>query len=110
MSRDKSPVPYTCPKINEVISAIQTIEWPDNSWWTSESLINIMEDIRTANHALREWGNEKTGECDDLENEIFDLKSSVKTYTNEIEDLKDIIIELQIEMQKFIQKNSVNIL
>ena len=48
MSRyhDNSNVPHTCPKIDEVISAIKSVEWTDEDYWDEKGLVDIMEDIR----------------------------------------------------------------
>lgn len=64
-ARDNAPVPHTCPKIDEIISAIQYVKW-DNTYWTEDRLVEIMEEIRKANDSLRKWGNEKHHECEDL--------------------------------------------
>ena len=99
MARDNAPVPHTCPMIDEIISAIDSIEW-DETYWTKKDLIETMEKIRKANDSLRNWGNDKHTECDELENQISDLEKDIKYKNEEIDDLKDEIKELKNEVSK----------
>ena len=99
MRNDYTGVPHTCPKIDEVISFINSVdvEW-DEEYHTKEELIQIMEDIRAANGALRDFGNEKAKEFDELE-EDFELKERrVNELTCELEDRNSKIEKLEEEL------------
>jgi hypothetical protein len=89
---DNSDVPHTCPKIDEVISAIESVDWSENSWWDAKRLIEIMEGIRSSNLKLRGWGNEMCRERDEYERqadslakEIKNLEQHVEYYKNQVE-------------------------
>jgi len=105
---DASGIGQTCPKINEVISAIESVEWSENEWWTEKMLVEIMEEIRKANSDLRDWGNDMCRERDDLQDEndnlesrIKDLKSDIMDYKNEIHNLESEISILEVVIGKF---------
>ena len=106
MARDNAPVPHTCPMINEVISAIESIEWGDTQW-TKNDLIDTMEKIREANDSLRNWGNEKYDDCEELEAKIESLEKDINylnieigDLSNEIKDLNNEILKLEDELIK----------
>lgn len=99
MARDNAPVPHTCPMIDKVISAINSVEWEDN-YWSKDDLIDLMEDIRSANSTLRNWGNEKHLECNELEDKIYDLEYDLKYKAEEIETLNNKINELEMVVSK----------
>jgi len=97
MSRDKSPVPHTCPMIDEVISAIDSVDW-EATYWTKNNLIETMEKIRSANDSLRNWGNEKCDEVAELEDKITDLEKDIKYNDAEIQDLIDEVKSLKFDI------------
>ena len=99
MARDNAPVPHTCPMIDRVIYAINSVEWEDN-YWSKDDLIDLMEDIRSANSTLRNWGNEKHLECNELEDKIYDLENDLKYKAEEIETLNNEINELEMVVSK----------
>lgn len=99
MARDNAPVPHTCPMIDEIISAIDSVEWEETSW-TKKDLIETMEKIRKANDSLRNWGNDKHTECEQLEDQINDLEKDIKYKDGEIEGLVDEIKDLKHEVSK----------
>ncbi len=99
MARDNAYVPYTCPMIDEVIAAIESIEW-DDTRWTKNDLIDTMEKIREANDSLRNWGNEKYTDCEELETQIESLEKDINYRNIEIDDLSNEIKDLNNEILK----------
>lgn len=99
MARDNAPVPHTCPMIDEIISAIDSVDWTD-TYWDKKDLIETMEKIRKANNSLRNWGNDKHTECEQLEDQINDLEKDMKYKDREIEGLVDEIKDLKHEVSK----------
>lgn len=106
--RDNAPVPHTCPKINDVIDFIKSIDWDlededeANFAYEAKNALNVMEEIRSANDALRTWGNELCQEKDDLEGErddlnkiIEDLQSEKARLQSELDELTDEVNTLQ---------------
>lgn len=87
--RDNAPVPHTCPKIDEVISAIKSVEWGDNSFWDETRLVELMEEIRSANDSLRTWGNEKHKECDELQDQVSDYEQKICELSSIIEEFEE---------------------
>ena len=61
--KDRSDIPNTCPKIDQVVDFIErvaidiTTPYGDDIERASESAREMLEEIREANLALREWGN-----------------------------------------------------
>lgn len=99
MRRNNEPVGHTCPMIDEIISAIESVDW-DDTYWTKNDLIDTMEKIRTANGTLRDWGNEKCKECEELEKEIEYLQKDIKSHESTIEDLKGDINDLSFDISR----------
>lgn len=101
--RDQSGIPNTCPKIDEVISAIKSVGWSEDEFHSEKCLIATMEEIRSANSSLRDWGNEQFSEKENAESdrdyhekevaekneEIKNLKSEIKELENQIEQLQE---------------------
>lgn len=116
-SNDDSGIKITCPLINSVISDIECIsveQWNEIEI-DRDDIIETLEQIRTANAGLRDWGSDKgidihnlEVDCDDALNEIKDLKDKIKDLEdelreieeerddalNEIEELKDKLVEI----------------
>lgn len=92
MSRhdDHSGVANTCPKINEIRDWLDNIQFdlndPDERALDTERayMLEVLEEVRTMNAELREWGNEMYREKEDLE-------SQVEAKNGEIEGLNDLI-------------------
>lgn len=83
---DNSGIPNTCPKIDEVISCIKTVTFDDTGWYDETGIIGTLEDIRSANSSLREWGNEMFSEREEFEEKAEELE-------RENDDLKEQLLE-----------------
>lgn len=97
---DNAPVPHTCPKIDDVIGIVTEIYRVDEPI-TKGELQNIekqMEDIRTANSKLREWGNEEYERAEELEKDRDYYQDLSEKYESEIADLKAEIDSLKEEL------------
>lgn len=72
--QDNAPVGNTCPTIDEVLTFIDGI-FPDENLEAQEidHVRNLMEDIRSANAQLREWGNEAHERVENLECELSNI-------------------------------------
>jgi hypothetical protein len=90
---DNSNIPNTCPKIDEVISAIESVDWGDSSYWDKRILIEILEKIRKANSDLRDWGNQMCRERDDLEDQLDELRKENQSLKDEASYLEKVIKE-----------------
>lgn len=101
MARDNAPVPHTCPMINEIISAIDSVDW-EETYWTKKDLIETMEKIRKANDSLRSWGNELHDDLEKMEkqsqSDYIDLENKNEDLTAEIESLKSEVSKLEDEL------------
>ncbi len=86
---NNSGIHHTCPKINEVISAIESVNWGEDSYWDVKILTEIMEEIRKANSDLRDWGNQMCRERDDLQDEFDDLQDEFDDLKEENKKLQD---------------------
>jgi len=71
---DNAPVGNTCPTIDEVLTFIDSII-PDENLEPQEihHIKELMEDIRSANVQLREWGNEAHERAEMLETELKNI-------------------------------------
>jgi predicted nucleic acid-binding Zn-ribbon protein len=106
--RDNSGINHTCPRIDEVISAVKSQDWGD-SYWAEKDVIEILEEIRRMNAELRDWGNDRyyeaeeykdfEGKYDDAVSENRELKDEVKALTNEVNDKDEMIYDLQQELK-----------
>jgi len=107
---DNAPVGNTCPKIDNVIAIVDNLTEYDinnedefsNMEKEIKEAIGIMENIRSDNSELREWGNELHREKTDLENTVYQLQQRVSelerensNYSDEIKDLEEQISELE---------------
>jgi chromosome segregation ATPase len=107
MSRfnDNAPVKNTCPIIDDVIRYIESFREElgnEENDIDFHFALGVMEDIRSANSELRDWGNslyddlhhvEK--ERDNLIDELDDSQSELEKANTKIEELEDFITELQ---------------
>ena len=121
--RREEPVKNTCPGIDRIISTITAIckqmescndedekdallecisDWKSDLESIGVGKWNELEDLRSANAALRDWGNEMYNDAESLESErdeferkYEDEKEKVSKLEDEIEDLKSEISELE---------------
>jgi hypothetical protein len=76
--------------IDDVISTINSVQWNLDDEHESDlnerfiQILGVMEDIRSANSTLREWGNELYVEKTDLEKERDELLSRVTQLEDEV--------------------------
>ena len=111
--RQTEPVKHTCPDINRLVSTITRItiemkscnEGDDKSllldqisdWKSDLEIIGVgnrceLEDLRSSNSALRDWGQNMYEEAESLENERDYLQSK---YETALEDIKYLERQLQ---------------
>ena len=121
--RRGEPVKNTCPDIDRIISTITAIckqmescndedekdallecisDWKSDLESIGVGKWNELEDLRSANAALRDWGNEMYNDAESLESErdeferkYEDEKEKVSKLEDEIEDLKSKILEFE---------------
>lgn len=111
MTRDYAPIRNTCPTIDKIIGCLDEIGGEagyikdNHEDFNSEveyinRLINkskdLLEDVRSANSTLRDWGNEEHERANRAEeeagrnlDEVESLKDEVKSLYEEIASLRD---------------------
>ena len=112
-NRDNAPVGHTCPKIDQVISFLEKIDWnleedeeeKDLSIECKE-MVEVMEQIRKANDSLRTWGNEEYNSKNEYEEERDDLEKEVKNLRSDLSDLQDEITNLKVDVETLEEKLS----
>ena len=95
--KDNAPAPHTCPLIDTVINMIKTTTDED---FDIKEAINMMEQIRTANGELRDWGNELFNEKEELEDQISDLEGKLEDKQEDIGNLEDYIKTLEKQISE----------
>jgi len=116
MRLPSEPVKQTCPDINriqktinEIISNFDSFKEEDNvddfldsmkdASCELKDIYNTLEELRSANSALRDWGYELTSIVEGIErekdDEIEELSNTISEKEREIEDLEYLIEELQ---------------
>jgi hypothetical protein len=55
MSWNPDPVEETCPMLDELMDAIKMNDW-EHHRVTKNDLLQMIEQLRSANHELRSWG------------------------------------------------------
>lgn len=83
----RGPVGYTCPKIDACIVAIESVINGGSGWLELDGLIGrngTLEEIRSANDALREWGADEEDRANDLESQVARLQSENKSLRDEL--------------------------
>jgi predicted RNase H-like nuclease (RuvC/YqgF family) len=104
-NRDNAPIGYTCPKIDQVISFLEKIDWDledeDEKDLSIEckEIIEVMEEIRKANDTLRTWGNEEYNSKNEYEEEKDELEKEVKNLKSDLSDMIDEIKYLKAEIE-----------
>lgn len=112
MARDNAPIEHTCPKIDQVISFLEKIDWDlsddDEKDLSIEckEIVEVMEEIRKANDTLRTWGNEEFNSKNEYEEEKDDLEKEVKNLKSDLSDMDDKIRELKKEIETLEEKLS----
>lgn len=116
MRLPNEPVRNTCPAINRLQKTIKEInnnfasfkeedsnedflDAMNNASWELQDVYDTLEELRNANSALRDWGNELTSLAENLESEkdaeIGELQNIISEKETEISDLEDTINELE---------------
>ena len=95
--------------IKEINSAIRNCEWSithddvegaKDAISDLDHLEGIMEDIRTANLGLREYGDEQYSKVEELEKEVFDLNRKIEDLDDEKTHLESKIEDLEFEIEE----------
>ena len=110
MGKYREPIGYTCPDIDVIVEKakeIQSIckspegeEHELNYRWIldlASDIISQIEDLRSSNSTLRDWGNEINDELEDAEAENDKLQQKIEELEEEISDLNYQIKELEEE-------------
>lgn len=129
-SHRREPVKHTCPDIDYCLGELRVIR--DGIAWVSkntdtdvdseiraiDNLDSGLEQLRSSNAALREWGTEEANRVDELESqldesesalkdlqessdrEIADLKKDVEQLTEQVSDYEDEIRELREKIRE----------
>ena len=104
MGKYREPIKYTCPDIDSVI------EWIDSAMKSCDSKSDLenytyeeriddvkyylrgcfdkLEELRSSNSTLRDWGNDINNELEEVEKERDEALNKVSNLEDEIEDLK----------------------
>jgi chromosome segregation ATPase len=98
MARDYSPVQNTCPKIDEVIAFLETIDSEDVSRTSIKDVVNVMEEIRSMNAELREWGNDEYRRAESLDDDLRRMESEKDDVEREVSRLEKEVDELTSEL------------
>lgn len=108
---DNAPIGNTCPMIDNIIGRMEAAKneaeyISKNPEQDSSEEVNLilgelveaikeMEDIRSANSELRDWGNEEHERANEAEKERDELTGEVDELKSKIENLKSEIEELE---------------
>lgn len=94
MARARGPVGHTCPKIDAVISSVNSAInrcCQGDADSAADDLAEVeakMEVIRDANDQLRDWGAEQEDLANSHAESISDLEKEISMLRDEIADLK----------------------
>jgi|SRR6187402_421618 len=95
-----APVKYTCPDVDKVIKMLQAIaqtakegmrytDKSDDNYqrfkdceWDIDDIIGRLEDLRSSNRELREWGEALESELEDAATEINRLETELEEKVN----------------------------
>ena len=99
---DNAPIGHTCPKIDSVISNIHSIYMSSEEITKHEyvQFEKLMEEIRSANSTLREWGNEENKKAEEFEKDFDRANRQVEDLEAEVMELKDEIKELERKIEE----------
>lgn len=99
--KDHSPVPHTCPLIDDVIYFLEhdVSNAGEVSLTEIKNMVVILEKIRSANSTLRSWGNKQCEDFSEAQDEIDYLKGENKRLESDNDDYQNQIksLEKQIE-------------
>jgi chromosome segregation ATPase len=112
MGKHQAPVEHTCPIIDRVKRSIKDAKSLCKSRINNiDDAISILsdivseldldsdlEEIRSANSALRDWGYDKCKEVDECNNEISDLLDEIESLKTQLQENNEEINELQIQI------------
>lgn len=100
MRKDNSYVPQTCPMIDQVIRMVNHAANSEEPMSGSENneIEKLMENIRSANSDLRDWGNGKYNEAYEFEKDNDSLKDQVSELEQEIKRLKEEVKDLEEQL------------
>lgn len=70
---DNAPVKYTCALIDDIIDVLEKTRCDYNDIEVRRA-IEVLEEVRTANSELRDWGNRLYTKVKELEDEIEKLE------------------------------------
>lgn len=106
---DNAPIGHTCPKIDSVISEIHSlyISGEEMSRGQYTQFEKEMEEIRTANATLREWGNEQCQRAEEFEKEYDYYKSEADDLKKEVESLKKEVAQLEKDLEEAEKQNNL---
>lgn len=94
MWNDKSPVGNTCGMIDDVISYLNSMNEEPLTQGEIKTCIDLLEEIRSHNVKLREWGNEEYERAEEIQSELdekTDFAEKMETLASELEEeLKEI--------------------
>lgn len=117
--RNTEPVRHTCPDIDRIISSILSICKEIDHCDTDDSVEDLLsqmrnwesdlesiargnncdlENLRSSNSALREWGQEMYNEAENLESEVYKLNDQISELESVISELKDTLVDLEDEI------------
>lgn len=99
---DNAPIGHTCPKIDSVISSIHDL-YISSEEMSREHYTQFekeMEEIRTANGTLRDWGNKQCDELIEMEKDRDYYEKRCRELENEVSSLQDDVKELQKELSE----------
>ena len=99
---DNAPIGHTCPKIDSVISQIHALYMSSEEMSKQEYSYfeKLMEEIRTANSTLREWGNEQCEKAEEFEKDYDNSQREISDLKNEVESLKSEVKQLEKDLSE----------
>ncbi len=122
MSRRRGePVKNTCPDIDSIISTITAIckqmescndedkkdallecisNWKADLESIGVGRRSVLEELRSANAALRDWGNEMYNDAESLESERDDFERKYEEEKEKVSKLEDEVEELRSEISE----------
>ena len=115
MGKYREPIKYTCPDIDSAKEWIESAITVCNSKSDLENythderyedikhylngIPDMLEDLRTSNSTLRDWGNDINDELEIVENEKNNFENKISELEDEIENLKTQLENANLEEQ-----------